>query len=311
MATKRASIEAMKLFGFAGIIGDRLLIATTVGPHLNPVILSLEQEPDYRDEAPGRPSFPKKRSDRPNQFRIHHRVADDVWHTLDLPETDENYHAIQPLDDEWLLVRGRADGEGDRNAHVYDAAGRHVRSFHAGDGIEDVQTTEDGKIWVSYFDEGVFGRSRLGRSGLVCLDGRGRGLFDFAAIVGGEVPGIADCYALNVASGGAVWLCYYMDFPLVRLVDGKVEGFWRHVPSRGSPGFAIEGDMALFAGGYKDRGVLHLVRLGEKRSLKMVPTDEGGRPLKKFSPFGRKGRLHLQTRDALYVIEVADPTMGE
>jgi hypothetical protein len=300
----RKTIEARRLFGFAEAIGDGHLITATVGPHLDPVILSSEGDPDYRVETPGG-SFPRKRADRPNKFRIHHRTGG-RWEVIDLPETVENFHHAQPLgEDEWLVVRGRAEGDDDRNAHVHDAAGRRVRSFHAGDGIQDVQATEDGKIWVSYFDEGVCGSTKLGGSGLVCLDGRGRSLFAFADVVGGGIPGIADCYALNVSSGGEAWLCYYMDFPLVRLVDGKVEGFWLHVPAKGSPGFAVEGDTALFAGGYKDRGVLHLVRLGERRSLKVVPTDEGGRPLKEFSAFGRKSRLFLQTRDALYGVEVA------
>jgi len=39
---------------------------------------------------------------------------------------------------------------------------RHLRSFHAGDGIQDVEAAGDGTIWVGYFDEGVFGGTSLG-----------------------------------------------------------------------------------------------------------------------------------------------------
>ena len=132
------------------------------------------REPDYRIESPGWASFAKLQGRTPNRFRIQHRSPTGLWTTLDLPETDENYHAVQPLGGErWLLVRGRADHDRDGNAHVYDASGRHLRSFHAGDGIQDVQATADGQIWVSYFDEGVFWGMSLGRSGLVCLDAAG------------------------------------------------------------------------------------------------------------------------------------------
>jgi hypothetical protein len=307
MGKRRREIVPRRLFSFAEVIGDRHMINVSVGPQLAPVILSLERAPDYRIESPGWASFPKKRADRPNRFRIHHRVADEVWCAIDLPDTPENYHAVQPLGrDECLLVRGRADGEEDRNAHVYDASGRHVRSFHAGDGIQDVQATADGKIWVGYFDEGVFGNTKLGSAGLVCLDDRGRCSFRFTDVLGEGVPEICDCYALNVASGREVWLCYYTDFPLVRLINGKLDGVWPRLPVRGSSGFAVDGETALSGGGYDDKDSLHLVRLGEKKTLKMIPTDEVGRPLKKFSAFGRRDRLYLQTLEALHAVDLAD-----
>ena len=74
-------------------------------------------------------------------------------------------------------VRGRAGDEEDRNAHVYEADGTPAYSFHAGDAIADVEATERGSIWVSYFDEGVFGHTPLGQAGLVCLDQGGRPIF--------------------------------------------------------------------------------------------------------------------------------------
>jgi hypothetical protein len=302
---KRArTIEARRLFGIADVVGDRHLIAVTVGPRLDPVCVSIEQPPDYRIEIPGWASFAKNRADRPNRFRIHHRAGGE-WRAIDLSETVENFHFVQPLGDgEWLLARSRADGTGDENAHVYGSHGHRLRSFHAGDGIQDVQATEGGKVWVSFFDEGVFGETELGRSGLVCLDGRGRCLFQFADVVGAGVPDIADCYAMNVVSDGEVWLDYYTDFPLVRLVGGKVEGIWRNIPVKGSSGFAVAGDTALFVGGYKNRDHLVLVRPGKARGQKFIPTDVDGRPLGRFSASGRGDRLFLRTVDALYAVDV-------
>lgn len=218
MGKHRREIPAKRLFGFAEVIGNRHLVAATVGPHSDLVILSLEGEPDYRVERP-EGIFPKRRAGRRNRFRLHYRADDGVWGSLDLPETVENYHTVQPLgEDAWLLVRGRADSEGDRNVHVHDAHGRHLRSFHAGDGIQDVQTARDGTSWVGYFDEGVFGNTSLGQAGLVRLDAMGNCSLEYNGLAGGRVPGIDDCYALNVASDREVWLCYYTDSPLVKLV---------------------------------------------------------------------------------------------
>ena len=61
-------IEARRLLGFTEVIGDRYLIAATVGPGLDPVLLSMGRSPAYRAEAPGGASFAKKRAARPNRM---------------------------------------------------------------------------------------------------------------------------------------------------------------------------------------------------------------------------------------------------
>ncbi len=304
MGELRRTIEARRLFGFTEVVGDRYLVAATVGPELDPVLLTLEQEPSYRAGAWGW-------AVRPNRLRIHHRVDDGAWTALDLPETEENYHAVQPLGDGgWLLVRLRAEDDRDENAHVYDSAGRHLRSFHAGDGIRDVQATRGGDIWVSYFDEGVFSGMGLGGSGLVRLDVRGGCTLRFPGFYGGVPPDIVDCYALNVVSDREAWLYYYTDFPLVRLVDGRVDGVWPDAPVKGSPAFAVGADVVLFAGGYDCPDSLILARLGHECGLELIATDEAGRPLEGFSAIGRRDRLFLWTEEALLVVEVPDRSPG-
>jgi hypothetical protein len=297
-AKKARAIPARRLFTFSEVAGDRDIVSVSVGPRLDPVLLSSEPDP-----ASGRPSgSPRKKARGPLGYRIHHQVAEDVWRTADLPWIDEDAHfALQPFgDDGWLLVRCRASGESDRNACVCDASGRPVRAFHAGDGIQDVQATEDGSIWISYFDEGVFGDTPLGACGLVCLDGQGRLLFDFRDL------GIADCYALNVPSPREVWLCYYTGFPLVKLLDGAVSAVWPNFPVPGASGFAIDGDIALFSGGYRDKGVLTSIELDGMKTSRIVPLDADARPLGYLSAFGRGPRLFLRAEEGLYAMDVAD-----
>ncbi|WP_061297964.1 hypothetical protein [Herbidospora cretacea] len=97
-----------------------------------------------------------------------------------------------------------------------------------GDGIEHVQTTPSGEIWVGYFDEGIGGNfgwggprgpEPIGASGLVRFSAGLERVWTFP-----EDPpygGISDCYALNVA-GEDAWACYYMDFPVVRVSGDEV-----------------------------------------------------------------------------------------
>jgi len=309
MATN--TIKARRLFRFADVVGGRRLITATVGPDVAPILLTLEGEPDYRIEtSPDQPSFPRKRAGQPNRFRIHHRVAEDVWTELDLPETVENYHFVQPLGDgEWLLVRGRADDDRDDNAHVHDADGRLLRSFHAGDGAEDVYVTVDGQVWISYFDEGVYSGVKLGQAGLVRLDRSGVCSLKFNEQAVG-VPTIDDCYALNVASDREVWICYYMDFPLVRLLDSKVNAVWPSAVVGGSNAFAVRAGLVLYVGAYNRRNDLYVARIGDRRGTKLAVVDDEGRPLKWVHSFARRDRLFLQAEDSLHVVEVPDRMPG-
>jgi hypothetical protein len=306
MAKKPPSITASKLADFAEIIGQRHCIDATVGPQLEPVILSLASPLDYRFERTDGTSFAKQRADHPNQYAIHFR-AGEHWLEVALPETKENYHSAQPLgQDHWLAVRGRSGGDNDCNAHVFDASGRRLRSFPAGDGIQEVQADEAGKIWVSYFDEGVFGDCQLSHSGLVCLDDQGRCVFDFLKVPHSCVSSMADCYALNVCSSREVWLCYYTDFPLVQLLDHQLANVWHRCPISGSPGFAVSGDRVLFAGGYKKRELVFEVDLHSLHKREFLPVDQEEKRIRKFTAFGRGSSLFLVTEESLFAVELGE-----
>jgi hypothetical protein len=285
---------------FSGIIGDQNLVTVSVGFDLSPVVLSLSQPPDYRTVASSGASFFKKRANKPNHFSIHYLVGDD-WQRTNLEETNENFCTIQPLGrDHWLLVRGRAESEKDQNATVFDMDGRPQWSFHAGDGIEDVQTSENEEIWISYFDEGVFGDVSLGKAGLVCLDSHGKILYQY------NDPTIADCYALNVCSARETWLYYYTDFPLVRLMDRRPDGIWRNLPVQGSHSFAVGHDRVLFCGSYDKRDRLILLSLESMSVVEIEVLDKFGQPLRSLWGIGRRSVLHLSTAEAMYRLDIDD-----
>jgi hypothetical protein len=75
---------------------------------------------------------------------------------------------VQPLGEGWLLGETRGG-----RTDVYDRAGRLQRTLDLGDASEDLQTTPNGKIWVSYFDEGVYGGGVGSQQGVVCFDSSG------------------------------------------------------------------------------------------------------------------------------------------
>ena len=115
----------------------------------------------------------------------------------------------------------RAEGDYDLNGIVIDPlSGRSTRML-LGDGIRGVQVDDLGRIWVSYFDEGIFGNfgwgdpgsAPVGLAGLVCFSDSGEKIWEYPYQT--HDP-ISDCYALNV-SGSQAAIFFYTDFPVCRI----------------------------------------------------------------------------------------------
>jgi hypothetical protein len=238
------------------VVGDGELVAFNVGHDGTQYFVVARNPLDYRIVQPDGASFAKTRPEEPQSYRVVGLSHGEISLDVAIGEEEFNIHEVQPLSaDEILLVCGRSYYRGpddyDLNARVYSRDGNFIRAFLLGDGIQTVQATSKGVIWASYFDEGVFGnfgwQQPIGASGLVAWDSNGIKVFEFQPAEG--LDSICDCYALNVACDSDVWFYYYMDFPLVRLRNGRIHSVW-DVPIAGSGAFAISDKHAVFCGGY-------------------------------------------------------------
>jgi hypothetical protein len=176
-------------------------------------------------------------------------------------------------DGRWLVASRRARAN-DANGLILDADGKTCGSFPIGDGIEHVRCASDGTIWVGYFDEGIFGDS-VGGGGIVRFDAEGLPLWKYNEGRSGD-SFIDDCYALTL-KGDELWSCFYSDFPIVRVKDGKVSSWPNSVT--GAKALAADGSFVLLAGGYgADANRMALLELdqGEARMVGSVERNELG-----------------------------------
>jgi hypothetical protein len=149
---------------------------------------------------------------------------------------------IQPFMGGWIAGYSR------EGVNYYDSSGALKGSLNLGYGVQDLQTDPNGRIWVSYCDEGVYeGKGGISTQGLACSNSEGTPVFRFLEFARrNQLPPIDDCYALNVAANGDVWVNYYSDFPLICLRDMQLD---RHWPEFGSLG----GTFAV-----RDKGLVYL-----------------------------------------------------
>ncbi|MEV6477049.1 hypothetical protein [Streptomyces sp. NPDC051657] len=159
---------------------------------------------------------------------------------------------------------------------VFDALGSETSSFSVGDAIEHLLVDETGRLWVGHFDENPAGIRRWSATGLPTWTS------DDA-----HIPGLLDCYALNV-TGAAAWACPYTDFPLVEIrpdrTDRPVRVWENRV--RGARAVAVHGGRVAFYGGYgeeQDR-LVH----GELTETSVEQTDVGLLTLTEGSVAGRR-----------------------
>jgi hypothetical protein len=242
---------------------------------------------------------------------LHFADAWDTWERFTLPADAPDFHSLQPLPgDEVLLVNARcrylSEARHERNARVYSREGVPLRELTLGDGIADVQATSGGQVWVSYFDEGVIGNrgwggggplTPIGEDGLVRFDAWGQRQESGVTMALGGERRIVDCYALNVVSDAETWFYSYTDFPLVRLRPGRPATVWES-PVRGAHAIAVSDTHVLFGGCYDDGAQLLLYALYGKGQQRLSPiarvelADADGRAWKPSRLRGRGPWLH-------------------
>lgn len=277
----------------------------TLDPANQPILLSYA---DARGRTPERGQWTS-----PLTHTVY-RFAEGWWEALVLPDSPTVFQFAQPLGlDAWLLVQARASSPADLNASVFGVGGDRLGSFHVGDGIEDVQTTADGRIWASYFDEGVLAKDGPNTAGLACFDAAGRCVFryDTAAMSPpSDVPPIFDCYALNVASDRDAWLFHRLPYPLVQVRDGNIHRAWSNLGQiaevMGSRAFAVAGGKALSAGGCHARGRLFRIDLDTMDAEEIHAVDDDGMPVASEGAAGRGSLLYLFDGRELLSVNAAE-----
>ncbi|HEY3929928.1 MAG TPA: hypothetical protein VGL89_16270 [Candidatus Koribacter sp.] len=207
---------------------------------------------------------------------------------------------LQRFEDGWIDVMPRGGA-----ACLRDSNGQQRGDiFNLGDAIEDVQTTPSGDIWVGYFDEGVYGGG-IGQSGLVCFDAQGQAQFKYNAVAAERhLPPIDDLYAMNVVGESEIWICYYADFPIVRLERFDSFQAWPEVAAIRGLGVS-EGSIFAARAYKKDELFRADLEKGMWRTSPITAVDLAGEPIAApFTTLARRNVMGILTQTAAYVAKL-------
>ncbi|MBO1416532.1 hypothetical protein [Streptomyces sp. FH025] len=148
-----------------------------------------------------------------------------------------------------LLADFRADQVGADwvpNAAVYRADGTPERVLGLGDDIRALVTDRDGRIWMAYGDEGIYGDHPLAHHGLLGVDTHGRTVWrpEQRKLPAYPLEGLA-----GATEGRYAWLAWYPSSSgshLTRIDPADGSSNTVRLPVRVPVGFAVRGREGVF-----------------------------------------------------------------
>jgi hypothetical protein len=304
---------------------DDVLVSVSIGPSGEAVtVWSTAAGKDALTSSmtsPGWASFPDSRAGQPVTARV--GVHGVEWSAFtNLPAMPLAHVTAQPLPDGRFLLAGARcawyPAGPERNAIIFGSDGNILAEHTLGDGIEHVQTTGDGQVWVGYFDEGVYGNygwgdtnspPPIGAAGLLRFSPDLQIDWAFPRYDDASWDPIDDCYALNV-TGDDVWVCYHSGFPVVRVRGGRLTS-WTNSLASGVRALGVSDTHVALCGGYgpdHDRLIVALLGDGELQPVgeyRLVLPDGTDLPRDALT-IGRGGDLHVFVGQDWYRLSLGD-----
>jgi hypothetical protein len=253
--------------------------------------------------------------ERERDYRVFRWEKDQIVNaTVHAPMLDISI--IQPYPGGVLLANPRCHWrpeEIEQNALVIDWNGKEIARFTLGDGIQDLRTTKQGTIWVSYYDEGVFGNCGwgrpgpppIGKSGLVAFSPEGKVCFSYDHTVA-RTDVICDAYAMNIAGKDDIWLYFYTEFPIVRILNGNYHKWDFGVG--GARALAVRKEQAFLVGDYETPALGRIVELTAEGIAKIkgevLVLDDCGNPLDGACAWGIRDSIYFYKDKRLFVMDV-------
>jgi len=169
-----------------------------------------------------------------------------------LIDSDIKFPIIRFLEKGKFILADTRTSNVNPNVYIFDFDGNLLKSFLAGDGIEDI-LIHNNKIVVTYFDEGVFGQDGPNNNGLSTFSFDGKLQFGF----NGNKEGlhIYDCYC--VCKTGSNKILFYA-YDLFNVVELNLDDFsWKELKTphdfKGASAMSSIGNKIIFHSSYHDK----------------------------------------------------------
>ncbi|MBG9790455.1 hypothetical protein [Brevibacillus laterosporus] len=301
---KKITYELRRFIDISPYTEDYEVVTSALGYDKKIYILLVNKTPERMDGM-----FVQSKTSSLFTYKVLTIAEDGKICETSLSKQRYNYHFIQPINDDNLLVVGArtryfGPDNYELNGKIFDLDGNLIKELLLGDGIQNVQVSANGTIWTGFFDEGVFGNygwvEPIGASGLIGWDRNGKQVFS------NHKADICDCYALNVVNDQEIWFYYYTDFHLVKIANDQMEFFNPKIS--GSSGFITYNSYFLFDKGYGKHDEYILLKNNnsgkfiQKCEVRFITQE--GKTIQSYDRDFRGDVLILREGDCLYKVHL-------
>lgn len=204
-------------------------------------------------------------------------------------EIEIRFPIIRRLSNETFFIADSRTKK-DNNGYIFNFNGQLLKSFLAGDGIEDIVIQRE-KIIITYFDEGVYGSEGPNSDGLSVFSFEGKQEFGVNSSAGDMV--IADCYCICKHGTNRVLFYAYTDLKVfeLNLDTFKIESFETPNDFSGASAITSNADKIIFHSSYHDKRSFFSWDRNKNEIIKFGDYSPGLTGMKngKFLSVGEKG----------------------
>lgn len=204
-------------------------------------------------------------------------------------EIDLRFPIIRRLDIETFFIADSRTEKGN-NGYIFNFKGQLLKSFLAGDGIEDIVVQRD-KIVITYFDEGVYGSDGPNLDGLAVFNFEGLQQYGVNSSSGDIV--IDDCYCICKHNLNKVLFYAYSKLKVfeLNLDTYNIDSFDTPNDFSGTSAISSNADKLFFHSSYQDKRSFFSWDINKNEVIKFGDYSEGLKGIKngKFLVFGERG----------------------
>lgn len=239
-------------------------------------------------------------------------------------ENNQYFNLIQPLGENWILVKGFVEKKEDTTATVFDKKGNIIASYYLGIGIKYFQVDEEERLLVGYSEEGIFtsvdelfisdeefdsidweniyDSNKIEKSGLAIFSKNGNLITN--EFNNSIKRSVCDCTAINIQKTGDILMSYYNEqgtYSFTQINKERCEQVILYETTLNHTSLYLKVKNNIIFG--VDNNQIHTYSLVNKKLATLLTVDSDGNPLQFEYIFSKNQKIYAVKENSLFCWE--------
>lgn len=239
-------------------------------------------------------------------------------------ENNQYFNLIQPLGENWILVKGFVEKKEDTTATVFDKKGNIIASYYLGIGIKYFQVDEEERLLVGYSEEGIFtsvdelfisdeefdsidweniyDSNKIEKSGLAIFSKNGNLITN--EFNNSIKRSVCDCTAINIQKTGDILMSYYNEqgtYTFTQINKERCEQVILYETTLNHTSLYLKVKNNIIFG--VDNNQIHTYSLVNKKLATLLTVDSDGNPLQFEYIFSKDQKIYAVKENSLFCWE--------